>query len=490
MFLRFYRLDELPGEMFGDINENYEDIQDVLQGKFSLFFPRNTGREGMLFYLTAVVARFGGLNYLTQKFTTASVGIISVFVIYFFGKEYVSYKAGLLAAFLLATLGWHISYSRLGIRAILDPLFVMLTFIFFLKAVKRKNLWYFSLAGIFLGLGMYTYTAFRIMPLVVLTCFIGEFFTNLRKDLLIKGGLVLFLSFAFVFLPLGWYAQNNPQTYWGHSKRMMAVQGGIFSPKSLSNLVENIKSQAGMLYLRGDIVFRVNPTQKPQLDEISGLFFIIGLIYFLFKDKRKFLFLILVPFLLLQLPSVLVLNYPIDVPSSIRSIGIIPFVCLITALGILGLFEQINHKNKLMAKMFLGFILFVILVANYQDYFYTYALGLPNHNVAFGKIIAQQIDELPSDTVVYIYSSGWGDWGQPEPKGIKYALEKPREITFIGKGQFFCSPEIARLSKFYFVWDPKEQGAILQLKSCLPGGLLALIKSSDGDTIYLEYKDF
>jgi len=45
----------VPGEMFSDHAEKLLDVGDVLNGKLSIFFPRNSGREAIQMYLTAAV---------------------------------------------------------------------------------------------------------------------------------------------------------------------------------------------------------------------------------------------------------------------------------------------------------------------------------------------------------------------------------------------------------------------------------------------------
>jgi hypothetical protein len=54
VFFRVYRLTEVPAEMVSDHAEKLLDVQAVLGGQTSIFFPRNTGREAFQFYLTAV----------------------------------------------------------------------------------------------------------------------------------------------------------------------------------------------------------------------------------------------------------------------------------------------------------------------------------------------------------------------------------------------------------------------------------------------------
>ncbi|MBM2844116.1 MAG: hypothetical protein HW404_1953, partial [Anaerolineales bacterium] len=50
---RFYLLDRLPLDMWSDHAEKLLDVMDVLQGRYSIFFLRNTGREPLQFYLAA-----------------------------------------------------------------------------------------------------------------------------------------------------------------------------------------------------------------------------------------------------------------------------------------------------------------------------------------------------------------------------------------------------------------------------------------------------
>ena len=56
LFFRYFWLNQVPGEMFSDHAEKLLDISDILNGKYSIFFPRNTGREAIQMYLTATIA--------------------------------------------------------------------------------------------------------------------------------------------------------------------------------------------------------------------------------------------------------------------------------------------------------------------------------------------------------------------------------------------------------------------------------------------------
>ena len=54
LFVRVYRLHEIPIGLFGDEAANGLDALDVLGGSLAVFFERNYGREPLFLYLQAI----------------------------------------------------------------------------------------------------------------------------------------------------------------------------------------------------------------------------------------------------------------------------------------------------------------------------------------------------------------------------------------------------------------------------------------------------
>ncbi|HZD11566.1 MAG TPA: hypothetical protein VE553_09505, partial [Candidatus Binatia bacterium] len=73
IFFRVFRLEGVPAEMTSDHAEKLLDVHDVLGGLHPIFFPRNTGREAVQFYLTAALIRVTPLeiSHLALKVGTA-----------------------------------------------------------------------------------------------------------------------------------------------------------------------------------------------------------------------------------------------------------------------------------------------------------------------------------------------------------------------------------------------------------------------------------
>ncbi|HRT39876.1 MAG TPA: glycosyltransferase family 39 protein [Candidatus Woesebacteria bacterium] len=418
IFFRFYQLDYLPADIFGDISENLNHIADIIKGNYKIIYGFDA-REGLLFYLTAPFAKIFGNNYLTLKTITASIGVLAILAEYYFVKELTNERVALIAAFLVAVSKWPIIFSRIGFRNILTPMLTAWLLYLFLKAQKTGKLQYFIGWGLITGIGLYSYPAFRfvIISVGVLALF------QIKNRKYLRQNLAALLLAGLLFLPMvNDYRQNKAQ-YTAHINPMMFQSDGTLRSDWLKILGLNIKNQVLMYHVKGDVVFRVNPPYQPALDYLSGVFFIIGLGLWLIKGQyRKNCLIVIIPFLLLQLPSIMVLNFPIDVPSFTRSLPLTVFVYLFIALGL----EQLWSF-----KIILSLLLCLITGINAYNYFVIYRDKLPNHNVSFNRYIANKIDQIEGDRQVFMVGGGWGDWGQPEPPGIRWAIKIRKDTQFV-----------------------------------------------------------
>ena len=102
--------------MFSDQAEKLLDVGDILNGQYSIFFPRNTGREFVQMYLTASIASWLklGLTFLSLKLGTALLGLFTLPFIYLLGKEVANRYVGLAALLLAGIAYWPNVISRIG----------------------------------------------------------------------------------------------------------------------------------------------------------------------------------------------------------------------------------------------------------------------------------------------------------------------------------------------------------------------------------------
>ena len=140
-----------------------------------VFITSYTGKEVLFFYLAGVLARLVGPGVFSLRLTAAFVGLLTIAVTYRLGTILLrDRRLALLAASLLAISFWHLLLSRLGFRAITQPLLQGLTMwgiwrgLQVLELPGRRAWPWALLGGIALGLTAYTYLAARIFPLLLL----------------------------------------------------------------------------------------------------------------------------------------------------------------------------------------------------------------------------------------------------------------------------------------------------------------------------------
>jgi hypothetical protein len=253
LWLRLYRIDFIPWGLNNDEAINAIEANEIAAGKkFATVTERGLNRETMFHLLAAASYRspsFGlnilralpalfGLNPRTindplaaATFPLRSVSIaaamLTLAALYCFARAFFGTRVALIATFFLAVSPWHLLYSRVGERTILAPLFMLLTAGLFLRALQTRRIVDHVAWGIALGLGFWTYTTFRAVPIALAVFWLWR--TRRRREgwdvkpLLAGAGLAA-AGFLFVllfsgmsplaFLMRGAYAATPPTTNW------------------------------------------------------------------------------------------------------------------------------------------------------------------------------------------------------------------------------------------------------------------------------------
>ena len=352
-FFRIYNLGSIPSEPFSDHAEKLLDVYDVSQGQTHIFFPRNTGREAIQMYLTLVVSWIfsTGLSFISLKIGTVFCGLATLPYMYLLGKEFGGKRIGLLAVFIAGIAYWPNIISRAGLRFPLYALFAAPTLYYLLRGLRTRNRNDFIISGIFLGFGLHGYTAFRIMPFVVVIA-VGLYLVHAqsrgnRKQAIIWLSILALIS-LIVFLPLARYWYDNPDTF---SYRAFSRLGTIESPlpaPALQLFLSNTWNALKMFNWDDGEIWVISVTHRPVLDVVTGALFLIGalLVFMRYIRERHWqdVFLLLaVP--LLQLPSTLSLAFPAENPALNRASGAMVPAFLLAAIALDGLISAILNNR-------------------------------------------------------------------------------------------------------------------------------------------------
>ncbi|MDM8521618.1 glycosyltransferase family 39 protein [Anaerolineales bacterium HSG6] len=391
--LRVWRLIDFPSIM-GDEATNGEEIIRVLNDPYiTVFFPNNTGREALFFYLSIPVFMILGPTLFALRSISILAGILLIPLSYRWAKILLPKSKrrewiALITAILIATSPWALYNSRVGLRGGLLPVFMLGAYIFFWKGYLNRQIGWFVVSGIFLGLCSYIYTSSRLLPLTFVGFGISLLIYGKSQEKYIKltwKGIVIVGCVAFVvFLPLGGYFFCHPDSFLSRTMEV-SLLGEYYNGDHLTNqhiLVYLLSSwkQFITFFIQLTTPWMQNQTW-PLPIRIFPLIFWLGLVraVYLTRNHTSYSFL-LISFFVGMLP----IFYTF--PTTLRNVLALPPTYLLQAIGAYFIIEtvlffkrQTSNRQTLFSLVALLSLLFIsTLSASNLFRFENWIVGLSN----------------------------------------------------------------------------------------------------------------
>ena len=425
LFFRLYRLSAVVPEMTSDHAEKLWDVLDITNGKYSIFFPRNTGREPLYIYLSALLTPFTGISFLTIKLAAVIGGLLMLPYLYLLGKEMGSARIGLLAVAFAGIAYWPNVIERFALRISFYPLFVAPTLYYLLRGLRLQRRNDFILAGVALGLGLNGYAPFRIMPFAVVAI-VGIYLLHardktIRKQTLLWLGLLALTSFM-LFIPLARFAAQYPDQF---GYRALTRLGSMERPLPgpawqlfLGNLWNAVKE----FNWNNGIVWVHSIPLRPALDVVAGALFLLGVLLLLARYVRSrhwtdLVILLAIP--MTQMPSILSLAFPAENPSLNRAAGAIVPAFLVVGVALDGLLTAFGSgkKRTALAWSLAGILLVLSSFQNYDLVFRQYNDQYTQrawNTSEMGAVMTEAIQNgVPADNVWIVPYPHWVDTRLP-----------------------------------------------------------------------------
>jgi 4-amino-4-deoxy-L-arabinose transferase-like glycosyltransferase len=335
LFFRTYDLDRVPPGLDGDEMFNGWDALRVWEGKLTVYFPANYGREPLLIYLIALATRFLGMGAWTMRLPSVLCGIVGLAFTWALARRMFNSRVAILTTALMAVSLWPMMMNRVALRVGLLPA---------CQAVAVYALWramgddsgtspgstrWAIVAGLLTGLTLYTYTAGRVFPLVLLLWLFASWITGARLVRSSWKRLVLVSAVAaLVVLPLGTFALRYPESF---NQRMddLSLELDQLLTGDPGPLYRSVKATLGMFTQVGDREWRYNPGGRPVFDPVTGALFYLGLLVCVFRLRRSAYLLLLIWLPIMLIPSIV----SIGTPSFWRSAGALTPIYMMPAIG-------------------------------------------------------------------------------------------------------------------------------------------------------------
>jgi 4-amino-4-deoxy-L-arabinose transferase-like glycosyltransferase len=292
---RFWNLHDTPPGLYPDEAMNGNNaLHAIDSGEYKLFYPENNGREGLFINLQALSIKLQGNTPFALRSVSALIGVLTVLGTYLLTRRlFDDWHLAAMAALLMATGFWHVNFSRIGFRAIMSPFMAVWGFYYLYKGIETHRVWHWGLAGLFFGLGVHTYLAFRLMPLSILTVIIAYVWSLKvvfahRKYAFSRqqvfGGIAAMAAVAvLVILPMVKYFIDHPEDFSGRVSQVSVL--GTDAP--IQNATRNFVQTLGMFVVHGDSNWRHNLSGEPLLFWPIAAFFAVGLAHSIWRVGRS-----------------------------------------------------------------------------------------------------------------------------------------------------------------------------------------------------------
>lgn len=179
--LRSYQLTTLPSFVHGDEAWIGIEAKKIVLSNFHVDMFRLGWYEypQLTFLLAAIPMKLFGISLFSLRFSSVLLGILSLALCYVIVQTFRNKKEAVVATLLMTCSHLHIHFSRIGTHYMQGLVFIEVSLLFFLLAIKQKRAFLILLAGVCTGLGFHVYLSARITGMIiVVTLFAYGIFCN------------------------------------------------------------------------------------------------------------------------------------------------------------------------------------------------------------------------------------------------------------------------------------------------------------------------
>jgi hypothetical protein len=374
-FALFFRLNTVPYEMIPDHRLKMLDVLAISEGDTRLYYMLSFGREPLHFYLSYGLSLAFGVSFLTLKFAGALMSWLTLIAAYALGRTIGGKRLGLITLILMSSSLWLLIGGRSGFRVTTSLLPTTLYILFLWRAFHHGRRLDFLLAGLVLGVALYTYYATRALPAIAIGGFVMCWLLAPRRERwpLTLNFAALVLMALMVYMPLLSFWFNSPDDYWLRADGLSQGFdiGGIISSFIETMLVFNMPL---------DPYPANHPYYWGSTGPIIAALWPIGLLLWVvatIKTRRWMNLFLLIAFAVMLLPSAIASN-AVDTPSTRRVLAAFTLVTFFAAFTIEQIFILLQHSEKTClagwtSNGFVFALLIASLIINWNMYFVDFA---------------------------------------------------------------------------------------------------------------------
>ena len=206
-----YALWDIPKILMPDEEAFWEAARAIASGKFHppffdfgvYTFPvASSIYQGWVMHIL-------GISIWSWRFSSVLAATVTVIPLYALTREWFNRRVAIAACLLLAVNPYFLSFARLGYNNSQALLPVAFSVFFFVHGLRKSSYFYWWLAGLFVGLGYYTFFSAWLGAVII---FVSIFIVTVIKKINLKATLKI-----LAIILIGWLNMAGPRLAYGLS---------------------------------------------------------------------------------------------------------------------------------------------------------------------------------------------------------------------------------------------------------------------------------
>jgi len=370
--LRTIGLSMHPYPWSGDEASVAREASRIVSGDTTGFFHTGwSDQPYWSFVPTAVMQFLFGGGMAVTRLTSALIGTLAVVAVFLVARELFDATIAMLSAAFLATLPYHVHFSRLGFQNIVDSLMSSAVLWLVIRAAKTNDFRYFYTAGAAAGLTIYSYPGARlVLPLAVGTltyCLYHQSGRAGRRGmhlLIFAGGALISAAPQAVF-----FAMNPGRFLSRLGQESILLNGWLVNHAattgvSPARVLFDQLSDTVLAFVAQPAWGHVFNSPSPYLTLPESILFLVGMASAVAWISTPRYLIILVWFWIVVVAGGMLTMSP---PATTRLLMTTPAVAVLMAIGTRTVFAQIEKRKLIAQRLFVPICVLLVSAIAFQN---------------------------------------------------------------------------------------------------------------------------
>lgn len=236
--LHFWHLGHsLPGIFYDEAVNISEALEIVDQVGWQVWSNQLSGRPTLFLYLLGFVHRLFGDHWMTARAAVVVINALTVLVMVWALHPILGPRRARVAAIIFGISAYHLLFSRVIYEASISSLPLLIAVGAAVRVTRNGRRQWWIVLGLALGFGLWTYAAFRLVPLAIFAALAGWAISRRSEWRRIGSGIAAATFITLVVAsPLIRVAMDNPHAFLQRARETSIVhdvaESGVVQPLS------------------------------------------------------------------------------------------------------------------------------------------------------------------------------------------------------------------------------------------------------------------